>query len=286
MSRSLNARCEITTTGAILSIDGSDYFQFVNAASKQWLKARCTVGFHEPMMSELLIRFLLRHPDSTFADIGSLYGYFGLLALTASRSKARVYTFEMNPDSFSALKQNIAANTHLQLERISAVHSAVGDVDSAAQEVTYRGFLLNSTEPGARRAAIPFLTLDRWCRDHQVRPDLIKIDVEGYEGKVLKGASEVMKSYNTVIMLELHSNVLLESSCTTRSDLLLSLLRDGHMLYYFGRHRKDTLSGAIFVSTSYVEENRTTFDSTGDELVLISRTDIREFWPELRITSV
>jgi len=52
----------------------------------------------------------------------------------------------------------------------------------------------------------------------------MKIDVEGYEGKILNGARRVMRESDTVTMLELHSNSKLKASGITRCELLENLL--------------------------------------------------------------
>ena len=276
---------EDTQRGLALHVDGGGHFLFSHKKSVDWLRNRCEDGYHEPVMSELLLGYLRSYPDSVFFDVGALYGYFGLLALAVSQGKAKIFEFEMNPESFVALSENIAANTHLQLGQIVAVNCAVGDVDAPGLMTNYKNMILHSVDRGARAVEMDFLTLDSFCRMRGLLPNLVKIDVEGYEGKILKGARSILHSSETVTMLELHNNKMLSrASGCTRCDLLESLLSEGCGLYYFGKHRRrrDSLR-ALRLSADYLRSQREKFDSMGDDLVLISIRDIRLHWENLEV---
>ncbi len=284
MEKMIAPTLEETDLGLEFHVNRDVHFIFSNKKSIMWLKDRCADGYHEPAMSQLLVEYLRSYPSAIFFDVGALYGYFGLLALALSKSEAKIFEFEMNPESFVALTQNIAANTHLQPGRIVAVNCAVGDVDAADQMTRYKGMILNSVDTGSHETPMNFITLDSFCRTRGFLPNLMKIDVEGYEGKILKGAASILRASETVIMLELHNNKkLLRASGTTRCNLLESLLNDGCGLYYFGKHRSTNSLGARRLSAEYLCSQREKFDAMGDDLVLISTRDIRLYWPNLEI---
>jgi hypothetical protein len=56
------------------------------------------------------------------------------------------------------------------------------------------------------RFAVPTTTLDALCDQYGLRPDLVKIDVEGAESKVLAGSVLLAGSRQTRYLVELHSN--------------------------------------------------------------------------------
>jgi hypothetical protein len=50
-------------------------------------------------------------------------------------------------------------------------------------------------------------SIDHFTAERAIHPGLVKIDVEGYEGRVLKGAERVLKEDRPLIVLELHRDV-------------------------------------------------------------------------------
>src|SRR5262249_42628283 len=75
---------------------------------------------------------------------------------------------------------------------------------------------------GTRRYVRPMTTVDAFCNEHQLTPDVLKIDVEGAEGKVLRGAKEFLAKRHGHIVLELHPWVLADLG--ERSDDVLAEL--------------------------------------------------------------
>ena len=270
---------EKTPQGLALYIDDVTHFVFCGEKPMRWLNRQCANGYHEPIMSQLLVEYLRTYPTAVFFDVGALFGYFGLLALAVSKGEAKIVEFEMNPRSFAALNENIAANTHLRREAIVTFQGAVGDIEATQQMTKYKGMTVDSTDARARQVPMEFITLDGFCERQHIAPNLIKMDVEGYEGKILNGAGRVMRESDTVTMLELHGNRRLQASGITRCELLENLLDDGWGLYYFGSHRDESSPPVRRLSREYLSANRTDFDSRGDELVVISKKDIRTHWP-------
>jgi FkbM family methyltransferase len=105
-----------------------------------------------------------------------------------------VHAFEPQQDLFKMLEINAARN---QVTNLISNHCAVADAEGEC-EFLVRDELAassisqpNSPEPGnslAHTVRVRTLSLDRYCLDHTIRPDLIKVDVEGAEILVLEGA--------------------------------------------------------------------------------------------------
>ena len=51
---------------------------------------------------------------------------------------------------------------------------------------------------------IPSITLDQFCKDKKISPDIIKVDIEGSEIEMLIGAKNIIKKSRPIIFLSYH----------------------------------------------------------------------------------
>ena len=139
-------------------------------------------------------------------DVGANAGYFAILRCLENPA-LRAYCFEPHPKTFVALRRNIALNG--LDDRITAVQAAVGDQEGALELGLPIGSSMGVVQgPGAidttgGRVPVRGITLDSFVRAN-VRPDLLKIDVEGHEAHVLRGATRVLEAVGALIM-EVHT---------------------------------------------------------------------------------
>jgi hypothetical protein len=102
------------------------------------------------------------------------------------------------------------SDTHIGATRVWAARMKM--FESKPREEEYREavwrrlkfFLKGDTRRGLRQVDLTVTTLDRFCQDHGVAPRLMKIDVDGYEGKILRGAEHLLRTTRPAILLELH----------------------------------------------------------------------------------
>jgi len=59
-------------------------------------------------------------------------------------------------------------------------------------------------EDGPETFSIPLRTLDGLCDELAFRPDILKLDVEGYEISVLRGAQRILRQDRPLLFLEIH----------------------------------------------------------------------------------
>jgi FkbM family methyltransferase len=113
----------------------------------------------------------------------------------------RVFAFEASPDNALILQANVGLNRALNCE---VVHAAAGAKSGTLQLVDET--VGAEEDPGAR--SVPMVALDDFClREGITSVDLLKVDVEGFEGQVLKGAQRIL-AQRPAIALELHLDAL------------------------------------------------------------------------------
>src|SRR5260221_1686639 len=131
----------------------------------------------------------------TFVDVGAIVGYYTALASSLVGKPGSVIAFEPSPYAFGRLRSMVQAN---KLEHVRPVHSGLSDV--AGQLNLYLGNGSHNHTPtmvpheNATVTLVSVQTLDSAAEQMGIeRIDLMKIDVEGYETRVLAGATRLLK---------------------------------------------------------------------------------------------
>ena len=163
-------------------------------------------------------RALLAHvgPGQVVFDIGANVGYYTLLASRRVGPSGRVLAFEPLPRNISYLYRHLALN---DIENVTLIPLACSDrsilTPFVAGDNCATGRLADAKYgpvPG-RCEYVATVAVDEIVRESGLRPDLLKIDVEGAEEQVLKGAAETLALARPTVLLSVHSDAL-RSACT------------------------------------------------------------------------
>ena len=155
-------------------------------------------GYYEPKICDYLLKNIKN--DSVFVDVGSHAGYFSLFAATLA-TKGKVYSFEPEPGNYNYINKIKDLNG---INNWDVINSGVGNE---------KGTLFFSTGPSSTTGKIAdagdfkveVITLDD-VLINTTSVDVIKIDVEGFGGKVLQGAVKIIDKHLPKIMFEVHKN--------------------------------------------------------------------------------
>lgn len=131
----------------------------------------------------------------TFLDVGANIGLFTVKAAHAVGPTGSVIAVEASPRIYQYLSRNISQLKHY---KVKAHHLALGEYDvndAAFYEAPLSHFGMGARTPqfGTTSTSIPLRSLDSLLSSlevHQV--DVIKLDVEGFEASVLRGATTVL----------------------------------------------------------------------------------------------
>jgi FkbM family methyltransferase len=153
-------------------------------------------------------------PGMTVLDAGASFGLYTLAAGRLVGPAGRVYAFEPARRSASALRSHVAWNA--VADRVEVVEAAVaertGDAIFFEQETSFVASLVEAAarleerrfaQPLARRR-VPTVALDDFCAVRRLEPDVVKVDVEGAEASVLRGARELLRGRRARLFLEVH----------------------------------------------------------------------------------
>lgn len=148
-----------------------------------------------------MIRSLYHGGD--FVDIGSSLGlYVVCLGDLVAKAGASIISVEPVPQNLVRQKRNVELNQYAHLVRYCqvALGSEAGELHIGFDEMSGDN---NAIISEGGNMAIPIMTLDQLIHDSGCeRVGLIKLDVEGYEPKIIEGASETIVRHRPIVFAE------------------------------------------------------------------------------------
>jgi FkbM family methyltransferase len=185
-------------------------------------------GFYEPETTVLLASVL--KPGDTFIDVGAHVGYFSVLAAALVGAAGRVIAFEPEPRNYARLVEHVRLNGFAHVVPVpSAAGSEEGmlefhfnsDNDGGHALWDVGRHLLNERSRAAPRSfPVEVTTVDRIVgRQPPGRVRAIKIDVEGNEHAVVRGAQRTIESHQVPFVIAEVNRTGLEQLGTSESAL-------------------------------------------------------------------
>ncbi|GBU08602.1 methyltransferase [Bacteroidales bacterium] len=167
--------------------------------------------------------FVQRYLSSgdTFFDIGANVGLFSLLAAPIVGEQGKIYAFEPTPKTFDRLCENIDLNSFKAIKPIQVgLSDSKGKLSfniSTTGFDAWNSFAKLENLKGGQTIDVQTTSLDDFIADNAIETSeikLIKIDVEGWELNVLKGAKNLLQSIEApVLMLEFTESNAFSAGC-------------------------------------------------------------------------
>jgi len=141
-------------------------------------------------------------------DIGANIGYYTLMAAARVGKNGKVYSFEPFSSTFDLLQENIRINKfeNVILSKI-AVLDKEGTIELHLSSVTNTGSTSISFPPNysGKKENVKCITLDKFIKEKELKKvDIIKIDVEGAEVKVLNGMKKLLSTQSPKVLIEIN----------------------------------------------------------------------------------
>jgi FkbM family methyltransferase len=154
----------------------------------------------ERFISERTVIIELLCPGMSVVDIGANIGYYLLMFEKGIHQQGRIICIEPSEENLPELRRNISAN-HFSNVRLHEVAIGMEDGTTGLRSGINSGIV----ESGKGTYEVQVKRLDSLVSE---KIDFIKIDVEGYEGQVIRGACGVIMRDRPTLFVEFHPHIL------------------------------------------------------------------------------
>jgi len=187
---------------------------------------------HEPQFCFTLARLVEILDPSTYLDIGGYVGYFTILPMAWLRPDARIFCFEVNRRFCLLTRHSVDMNTHLSTSRVFVQNAGIGERVELARPVHLEGFAILDPDPDHEaNAHVDMLTLDHIHGPLQIVPDLVKMDIEGFEAAAIAGGRSMLTQARPTLLFELHSDQFLAPHGSNRRSVIDQLVDLDYSLF-------------------------------------------------------
>lgn len=143
--------------------------------------------------------------DGVFFDIGANIGVYSTALWLAKNEKLTIQAFEPIPSTVTVLTEMFELNQVKAAVNAIALSNSEGSLILSAYKDGANNFWVIDETAEVPTLTVPTMTLDDWMVLHpDCIPNAIKIDVEGHELSVLKGAQATLAAYKPALLLECH----------------------------------------------------------------------------------
>lgn len=176
-------------------------YKFVITENSGWSPI---LGRWEPENHKIFAQLI--RPGQTVFDLGANNGIHSLLFSKLVGNNGKVYAFEPLASNIEEIKKNCELNN---VKNIQTVGSAVGSYDGEVKFVVgnsnKQGSIKGIGTESGKELSVKLISLRTFIENENIRPDFIKIDIEGAESESLLGMGDLIKKLKPIFFVELHT---------------------------------------------------------------------------------
>lgn len=200
-------------------------------------------------------------------DAGAGTGYHSLLVATADGFPVHVHAFEMQPYSYEAMLSTLQENPQAK-GFLHPHHAGLSDHHEGERAIWFSRRKLYEQKPSGksyaeawwrrlkfrllgrknigdlRETSVLLTSIDHFADQSGAVPDLIKIDVDGYEALIVPGAMRVLAAHHPFLLFELHKDELMARFGKSRQDVVAPLFELGYSAALISNHN-DLASSSV-----------------------------------------
>lgn len=205
-----------------------DYKMFLNPKDEVITPFMYAYRHWEPNETSIIFHNLKE--GDVFIDVGANIGYYTLLASKKVGITGHVYSFEPETENYELLKQNIILNN---LQNVTVEKKAVANKPGRMK------LYLNPTNKGDHSLRddkmnrdyqeVDVISLDDYFKDKKI--NFIKIDVQGADVLVIKGAKGIMSNNPNILIVSEFSTMNFRKMNTDPKEYLDELSKMGFVFY-------------------------------------------------------
>lgn len=193
-------------------------------------------------------RAFLNHflrPGDIFVDVGANIGLFTLIAAARVGSAGRVVAFEPTITTHARLLDNVELNEFSNVDCMNlALSDSSGDVALIESTDGFDGW--NSlAKPIAgktfHKQVVEAMEWDRFAQEHDLigRTTMMKIDVEGWESRVLAGGKEVFGRHDAPLLQVEFADETAKAAGSSCRDLYQCLQQFGYRMFVYNSAKQN-----------------------------------------------
>ncbi len=197
--------------------------------------------------TEAVLRTLLR-PGMTVFEVGTNVGFFTLIMAAAVGPGGKIFSFEADAELAQLARDNIEINglhrTARVVERAAGEHAGTvtfyktdrhlggGSIVEGLEQIPH------NPSDHRRAVEVAMTTLDVFCKEVSAQPDVLKIDAEGAESAILRGASELLDSKRPLAIVMEFFPRFVRAAGDEPDALLARMEQRGFSLYVIDERRR------------------------------------------------
>jgi FkbM family methyltransferase len=215
-----------------VELDGHTYF--LDKSDSNRMSIRDT---YEPLQTYVMKKLI--EPKSHVIDLGANIGYYTMLMARSVGPQGKVYAFEPDPGNLALLKKNIGANGYKNIQvETAAVSNQNGRVKLHKEKWNDATPSLWKSEHTTSFVEVDTIRLDQFFDANPMAIQMIKMDIEGAEGKALEGMEQTIKRSPGLVIVTEFLPTVMERLGTQPLNFLTRLERHGFRLFNIDEEKR------------------------------------------------